>query len=127
MINDTIDILDARVVNLGIEIDIIAEEHKNKFDVLQSAVDAIKFEILRSKYNVAEPVRVSDIFRTLKNVDGVLDVVSVNVARKSGSLYSSFSYDVEGNTSPDGRLILGRDDVVFEVKYPDSDIVGTIK
>ena len=127
MINDTIDILDARVVNLGIEIDIIAEEHKNKFDVLQSAVDAIKFEILRSKYNVAEPVRVSDIFKTLKNVDGVLDVVSVNVARKSGSLYSSFSYDVEGNTSPDGRLILGRDDVVFEIKYPDSDIVGTVR
>ena len=127
MINDTIDILDARVVNLGIEIDIIAEEHKNKFDVLQSAVDAIKFEILRSKYNVAEPVRVSDIFRTLKNVDGVLDVVSVNVARKSGSLYSSFSYDVEGNTSPDGRLILGREDVIFEVKYPDSDIVGTVR
>ena len=127
MINDTIDILDARIVNLGIEIDIIAEEHKNKFDVLQNAVDAIKFEILRSKYNVAEPVRVSDIFRTLKNVDGVLDVVSVNVARKSGSLYSSFSYDVEGNTSPDGRLILGREDVIFEVKYPDSDIVGTVR
>ena len=127
MINDTIDILDARVVNLGIEIDIIADEHKNKFDVLQSAIDAIKFEILSSKYNIAEPVRVSDIFRTLKNVDGVLDVVTVDVNRKSGSLYSSFSYDVKGNTSPDGRLILGREDVVFEIKYPDSDIVGTVR
>jgi len=127
MINDTIDILDAKVVNLGIEIDIIADEHKNKFDVLQSAIDAIKFEILSSKYNIAEPVRVSDIFRTLKNVDGVLDVVTVDVNRKSGSLYSSFSYNVKGNTSPDGRLILGREDVIFEIKYPDSDIIGTVR
>ena len=127
MINDTIDILDARVVNLGIEIDIVADENKNKFDVLQAAVDSIKFEILGSKYNIAEPVRVSDIFRTLKNVDGVLDVITVDITRKSGSLYSSFSYDVKGNTSPDGRLILGREDVVFEIKYPDSDIIGTVR
>ena len=127
MINDTIDIMDAKIVNLGIKIDIIANEETNKFEVLQRSIDAIKFEILASKYNIAEPVRVSDMFRTLKDVDGVLDVVSIEVERKTGSLYSSFSYDVKGNTSPDGRLILGRDDIIFEVKYPDSDIVGTVR
>lgn len=127
MINDTIDILDAKVVNLQINIDIIANESVNRFDALQKGIDAIKFDILSSKYDIGEPFRVSDVFRTLKNVDGILDVVSVEVKRKTGSLYSSFSYDVEGNTSPDGRLILSRDDTVFEVKYPDADIVGTVR
>lgn len=127
MINDTIDILDAKVVNLQINIDIIANENVNKFDALQKGIDAIKFEILSSKYDIGEPFRVSDVFRTLKNVDGILDVISVEVKRKSGSSYSSFSYDVEGNTSPDGRLILSREDTVFEIKYPDADIVGTVK
>ena len=127
MINDTIDILDARVVNLQINIDIIAEEERNKFEVLQSGIDAIKFEILGSKYNIGEPLRVSDIFRTLKNVDGILDIVSITVDRKTGSAYSTFSYDVKGNTSPDGRLILAEENVVFEVKYPDADIVGTVR
>lgn len=127
MINDTIDIMDAKIVNLGIKIDIIANEETNKFEVLQRAIDALKFEILGSKYNIAEPIRVSDMFRVLKDVDGILDVVSIGVERKTGSLYSSFSYDVKANTSPDGRLILGRDDVIFEVKYPDSDIVGTVR
>jgi hypothetical protein len=126
MINDTIDILDAKVVNLQINIDIIANESVNRFDALQKGIDAIKFDLLSSKYDIGEPFRVSDVFRTLKNVDGILDVVSVEVKRKTGSLYSSFSYDVEGNTSPDGRLILSRDDTVFEVKYPDADIVGTV-
>ena len=100
---------------------------KNKFEVLQKAIDKIKFEILDHKYDIGEPMRVSDIFRTLKNCDGVLDVVSVSISRKRGSSYSTFSYDVEGNTSPDGRLILGREDIVFEVKFPNSDIVGTVK
>ena len=127
MINDTIDILDAKIVNVGINIDIIANEESNKYEVLQRGIDSIKFELLRSKYNIGEPIRVSDIFRTLKDVNGILDVVSVNVERKTGSLYSSFSYDVRGNTSPDGRLILGKSDIIFEVKYPDSDIVGTVR
>jgi len=127
MINDTIDILDARVVNLQINIDIIAEDGKNKFEVLQNGIDAIKFENLNVKYDIGEPFRVSDIFKTLKNVDGILDVVSINVERKIGSLYSTFSYDVKSNTSPDGRLVLAKDNVIFEIKFPDSDIVGTVR
>jgi hypothetical protein len=127
MINDTIDILDAKVVNIQINIDIIAEEERNKFEVLKDGVDAVKFEILSSKYNIGEPIRVSDIFRTLKDVDGILDVISVKVKRKTGNLYSTTSYDMEGNTSPDGRLIIAKDNIVFEVKYPDSDIVGTVR
>ena len=127
MINDTIDILDARIVNLQINLDIIAQEEKNKFEVLQNAIDALKFELLRSKYDIGEPVRISDMFSVLKNVDGILDIVSIGVERKTGSLYSTFSYDVKGNTSPDGRLLLAKENVIFEIKYPDSDIVGTVR
>lgn len=127
MINDTVDILDAKIVNLEINIDIIAEPERNKFEVLQAGIDAIKFENLSAKYDIGEPFRTSDIFRTLKNVDGILDVLSIKVNRKSGSLYSTFSYNIEANTSPDGRLVLAQDDVIFEIKYPDSDIVGTVK
>lgn len=127
MINDTIDILDARIVNIGLNIDVIAEDQVNKYEVLQKAIDAIKFNNLSAKYDISEPFRTSDIFKTLKNVDGILDVVNISVERKSGSLYSTFSYDIEGNTSPDGRLVLAQDNVIFEIKYPDSDIVGTVR
>ena len=66
MINDTIDIMDARIVNIGLHIDIVAEEQTNKYEVLQKAIDAIKFENLTSKYDISEPFRTSDIFKTLK-------------------------------------------------------------
>jgi len=127
MINDTIDILDAKVVNLEIYIDIVADDDRNKYVILQNAIDAIKFENLNSKYDIGEPFRISDVFKTLKNVDGVLDIVKIDVKRKQGSLYSTFSYDIKSNTSPDGRLILAGDDIIFEIKYPDSDIVGTVR
>lgn len=127
MINDTVDILDARIVNLEINIDIVADQERNKYEVLQNAIDAIKFENINTKYDIGQPFRTSDVFGTLKNVDGVLDVISIDIKRKDGSLYSSFSYDIKSNTSPDGRLILAKDNVIFEVKYPDSDIVGTVR
>ena len=127
MINDTIDIMDAKVVNLEISIDIVADEERNKYVVLQNAIDAIKFENLNSKYDISEPFRISDIFKTLKNVDGVLDIIKIDVKRKQGSLYSTFSYDIKSNTSPDGRLLLAGDDIIFEIKYPDSDILGTVR
>ena len=127
MINDTIDIMDAKIVNLEILIDLVASPERNKYEVLQTAIDAIKFENLNTKYDIGEPFRISDIFGTLKNVDGILDVVNISVKRKIGDAYSTFSYDINSNTSPDGRMVLAQDDVIFEVKYPDADIIGTIR
>ena len=54
MINDTIDILDAKVVNIGIDFEIIASLEKNKFDVLQSALDTLKTEVFNKKYEIGE-------------------------------------------------------------------------
>ena len=65
MINDTIDILDAKIVNLEIFLDIEASPERNKYEVLQTAIDAIKFENLNTKYDIGEPFRVSDIFLEL--------------------------------------------------------------
>ena len=127
MINDTIDILDAKIVNVGMDIEIIADPQRNKYEVLQAAIDAVKFENLNTKYDIGEPLRISDFFRTLKNIDGVLDVVSITPKRKTGSLYSTFSYDLESNTSPDGRMLLAKENVIYEIRFPDSDIVGTVK
>jgi hypothetical protein len=45
MISDTIDILDAKIVNLGIEFTAIATMEANKFDVLNDAVITVAASI----------------------------------------------------------------------------------
>lgn len=126
MINDTMDILDGRVVNFGIEFAAIADVNTNKFELLNAAKNNLVVEFAAKRYDLGEPFRVSDILRILKNTDGLLDVTKVRIFRRFGGVYSTFYYSLEDNTTPDGRLIKIPPYAAFELKFPDSDIVGTI-
>ena len=126
MVNDTIDILDAKIINLGIDFSIVIDPDKDKYEVL-----AVATENLRSAYsgkmNIGEPFYITDVWQRLSKVDGILDVVEVDVVKKTGGLYSSTSIDIDKNKSADGRYIIAPENVIFEIKFPGSDVKGTIK
>ena len=63
----------------------------------------------------------------MKNIDGVLDVVEVNFTTQTGELYASSAFDIEQNTSPDGRILVAPENGIFEIRYPNIDIIGTVK
>ena len=126
MINDTIDILNASIVNVGISFEIIGELEKDFTLVLNDAIDALKSKY-QTKFNLGEPFYISDVFSALNDVDGVVDTVSVRVTRKTGSGYSSTQFDVDQHTSRDGRLISVPHNMILEVKNPGADIVGVIR
>ena len=126
MINDTIDILDAKVVNIGIEFEVVSELATNKHFVLASCLSALRAS-LSVPLNIGEPVYLSQIYRILNAVPGVVDTTKVKFVRKEGSKYSSTMYDVDEHMSSDGRYLLAEEDVMFEVRYPGSDFVGVVK
>jgi hypothetical protein len=127
MINDTINIIDAKVVNFGIEFSILSSLNYDKFDVLEAAKQAIvnKFSTLPE---IGEPFYITDVFTALKDVVGVVDVVNVRITNDKtlGGSYSDYSFDVYKNTSADGRRIEIPTDVIYEIKFPNSDIRGEI-
>mgnify|MGYP003150449434 CR=1 FL=1 len=127
MLNDTVDILDGRIVNIGIEFEVLSDVGTSKFEVLQKAKKDLTIEMATVKYDMGEPFRISDILRILKNTEGVLDVISVRVFKRSGAAYSTFYYNLDANLTPDGRLITIPENAAFEIKFPNSDIVGTIR
>jgi hypothetical protein len=127
MLNDTIDIMDATIVNVGIEFEVVADVDTNRFKVLAEATEAIKQKMTSSKFNISEPIRYGDIFQALKEVEGLLDVVKLRVLKKTGSAYSSADFDIDRYTTADGRMILAPEDIIFEIKFPDIDIRGTVK
>ena len=126
MINDTIDIIDGKIVNLSIDFRIISDTDKNKYDVLDSCINALKTKF-QQPLLIGEPFYITDVYSCLNDVPGVVDTEFVKIAIKNGLSYSDTRFDLEIQKSADGRYIKAPDNVAFEIKIPDRDIKGTVK
>lgn len=127
MINDTIDILDGKILNLGVDFRILSSLDYDKFDVLEACRTKLVAHFATLP-QMGEPFYITDIFKQLNQVVGVVDVVDVRVRNDKtfGGSYSNYVYDVDRNTSSDGRRIYVPSNVVWEVKFPNEDIRGEV-
>jgi len=126
MINDSIDILDAYIINIGIEFEIVIDPGANKYAALRMASRAIENEF-RIHKEIGEPIIKTDYFKALKDVDEIIDVAKIKVVNKNGLPYSEVVFSIEKNTTVDDRVIIPPKHHIFELKYPDVDIKGTIR
>jgi hypothetical protein len=127
MVNDTVDILDGRVINYGIEFEVSVDMDANKFDILDQCVTKIQEKILNVKKQIGEAVFITEIYKMLNSVPGVNDTLNVELVAKSGGLYSDYYYDIDENLSDDGRYLKIPQDSVAEVLFPNEDILGVVK
>ena len=125
MINDTIDILNARILNVGIDFSIVADQETNKFDILASCITKLQ-EYFAVLPDIGEAFYITDIYKVLNEVDGVVDTKSVTVKQKDGARYAQLGYSIRDNMSADGRYFVVPEDVIVEIKYPLDDIKGVI-
>jgi len=126
MLNDTVDVLDAKIVNIGIEFEAVADMETNKYDLLERANRALTSYFTNVHFDIGEPFRITDVWKHLKNVSGLLDVKNVKIVKKEGGNYASNRFNVKQNLSPDGTLLFVPENVVLEIKYPGSDIIGSV-
>ena len=126
MVNDTVDILDPYIINLGIDFTVRLTPGFNKDTVLNNAVRSIS-DLYASGFFISEGLSISDIYSTLKQNKGILDVISVKIKNKTGGNYSATSFNINKNISQDGSTVVAPANAIFELKYPDVDIRGKIK
>jgi len=126
MINDSVDILDAKIVNLGVSFEVISSLGSNKGALLSSCISALA-SYYDGLYDIGEDFSISDVYSILNSINGVVDTTKVTVSQKNGVGYSSLSFNVKNQTTTDGRFVRAPKNVIFEVKYPNADIQGTIK
>tara|TARA_R100000231_G_scaffold122473_1_gene92634 strand:- start:1723 stop:3519 length:1797 start_codon:yes stop_codon:yes gene_type:complete len=126
MINDTIDILDGKVINIGIRYQVIPDIDINRFDLLQQCNKAINDNFLTIKFGLGESIYISDIYKVLNDVPGVTDTKSVELYNRVGGTYSNVVYDINSNLSNDGRYLRIPPDAVAEILLPNTDVVGVI-
>ena len=126
MITDSIDILDARLVNIGINYAISIEPSANKFSILRSCNQELAIAYSEPLL-IGENLYITDIYKILNSIPGVADVTNVEFVVKQGTNYSSSFISLSSITSKDGKTILTPQDTIFEVKFLDQDIKGVIQ
>ena len=126
MINDTIDILDPYIINLGIEFSIKTVPGADKKMVVGRCIDALG-DKFRSNYYIGESVIISDIYKVLNSVPGVLDVIKARLINRTGANYSSATININKNLSPDGNQLIVPKNAIVEFKFKNTDFVGKAK
>ena len=127
MINDSIKIKDAYIINIMCEFDIIVLPNFNNNEVILRCIDSLTeyFEI--DNWNINQPILLKDLSILLDKVEGVQTVTSVVIKNIAGASkgYSDFSYDLQAATNQ-GIIYPSVDPMIFELKYPQADIIGRV-
>ena len=126
MINDTIDILDARIINIKINFVAVVDYTQDKIGALTAAITEIE-EMFEQKMDIGQPIYISKIYDVLNNLDEIVDVTNVKITNETGGLYSDQVLNLKEYISADGRILYAPKNTVYELKYPDLDIKGTIR
>ena len=127
MIGDTIDIKDAFVINIGINFEIVTLPNFNNSQVLTNCILALQNFFNINNWQINQPIILRDLSTLLDNVNGVQTVSNISINNKAGTTsgYSQYAYDVAGALQ-NGTIFPSIDPMIFEVKYPTTDIVGRV-
>lgn len=126
LVSDSFDILDAKIVNIGFNYQVTIDDREDKSGIITKINNALKDYLATSNMQIDGSIQVADLINLILNQDGVIGLESYEFTSLAGEIdgreYSSFSISPKrsirrGFLSPP----LGG---IFEVKFPDSDIVG---
>lgn len=126
MINDTLDILDGKIVNIGIEFDVIADKDYNRSDIYRECLDTLSRRFNKA-LQMGEPFYLTDVYYELNRISGVIDTNNVKIINKTGSQYSEIAIDLDTVMSADGRYLSCPFNVCYEIKFPNVDITGIVR
>ena len=124
--SDTVRISDGKICNLGVDFTILPEPTSNFNDALLDCFIVLRSLFIVENTNFNSTIVVSDYAARLQALEKVRSVVDFSLVNKweteETRTYSQYQFDVQANTE-NGVLSLP-EDVVWEMKYPNFDIVG---
>jgi len=127
IVNDFVNIKDAFIINIGVNFEIIVLPNFNSNNVLFLCINAIQTYFNLSNWQINQPILLRDLYLLLDAIEGVQTVKNVSIINKTGTAlgYSPYSYDIPGATV-NNIIYPSIDPMIFEVKYPNSDIQGKV-
>ena len=127
MINDSIKIKDAYIINITCEFDIIVLPNFNNNEVILNCINTLTEYFNIDNWNINQPILLKSLSILIDKVEGVQTVTNVLIKNVAGTSkgYSDYSYDIAAATN-NGIVYPSVDPMIFELKFPSSDIVGRV-
>ncbi len=137
VMTDAINIKDGYIINIGVKFNIITKRGYNKNDVLFRAIQKVKEFFSPDKWQMNQPIVLTDLAYQISLVDGVVslvppevnnprkDLILIENKHKASDNYSGNVYDMD-TASRDGIIYPSLDPSIFELKFPNSDIEGKV-
>ena len=127
VLTDDINIVDAFIINIGVEFDIVVYRNYNMNDVLARTIDTVKDFFDIERWQINQPIVMNDLRLAIGSVEGVRTVPNVRVFNKyffrDGRDYQEYRYPISEATVDD-IIYPSLDPCIFELRYPDTDIIG---
>jgi len=127
MIGDSIKIKDSFWVNIGINFDIIVLPNYNNNTVIGNCITKLDNYFNIDNWLINQPIILKELTILLDKVEGVQTVMNVELTNLVGESlgYSPYAYDLAAATI-NGVVYPSVDPMVFEIKYPSTDIIGRV-
>jgi hypothetical protein len=130
MLTDQVNILDAFIVNVGVNFDITVFKGYNLQDVLSVCLDAVRNYFNVRKWQINQPIKLAELRVLIVAQEGVQSISNLEIVNKyffkDGRDYQNYRYDINEATVDD-VVYPSLDPCVFEIRYPETDIVGTAR
>ena len=137
VMTDAINIKDGYIINIAVKFNIITKRGYNKNDVLFRAIQKVKEFFSPDKWQMNQPIVLTDLAYQISLVEGVVslvppevnnprkDLILIENKHKASDNYSGNVYDMD-TASRDGIIYPSLDPSIFELKFPNSDIEGKV-
>lgn len=126
MLTDAIEILDGQVVDIGVNFGILVNPDYTKAAVLADCLNSLQVFFNVNNWQLGQPINLTSIHALLAGIPGVLSVTNITinniVGNYAGRTYNTIPYNISLNTK--NNIIYLDGGKIFQVHYPNSDIVG---
>ncbi len=132
-VNDYVEVRDAKIINLGYNITVLADNNTTNAALATQVINAVNTFHNIQRINLGDDLFLGALIENINNVSGVLNILDFKVFNKVGGLYSlnettmPYLDQVTRQVDIQDYTLYSEQDAMFEIKYPEDDIIITIK
>lgn len=126
ILTEGVTVMDANVVNLGVNFGVVISSKFNRDEVKTNCILTLADYLQLANMQIGMPLVRSDVESALQGVSGVISVYKLEFVLRQGTPYATdINFDVDSNMK-DGILHCPPF-AIFEVRFPNNDIIGENK